>query len=393
MYGLALQGGGAKGAYQIGALKAILEYDLDIGAVVGTSIGSFNAAVFAQGDFEKLYKLWYNGSSNMIMDIDDIQIKKVINKNIDMEGLKYWTKFVKDNIKNKGIEVSKVKKLYDTYVDEEKLRNSKKVFGMVTYDLTDKKPLQIYLEDMKEGKVSEYILASSYLPVFKREKIINEKNYMDGGVYDNCPLSLLTKKNFYNIIEVKTGSRFKPRKVDRTNLNVITIEPSKDTGSILFADNNLIRENIKMGYYDAIRVFEGYLGKKYYIISQKEEQVFQSILNMSNEQIIEIVGENVNKELLNKDPKKMLLENIIPTICQSLKNDDTNNYQKSVISMIESVLSEKIAPMYKIYTLKELLERVKPKLNGLIKTQEKSMIKNIAKEYILRFLKELKLED
>ena len=55
MYGLALEGGGAKGAYQAGALKAIEECGFEIGAIVGTSIGSFNGAMFAQGDFEKLY--------------------------------------------------------------------------------------------------------------------------------------------------------------------------------------------------------------------------------------------------------------------------------------------------------------------------------------------------
>lgn len=59
MYGIALEGGGTKGAYHMGAVKAILECGFDIGAVVGTSIGAFNAAVIAQGDFEKLYKRWY----------------------------------------------------------------------------------------------------------------------------------------------------------------------------------------------------------------------------------------------------------------------------------------------------------------------------------------------
>ena len=52
MYGVALEGGGMKGAYHIGAVKAILECGYEIGAYVGTSIGSFNAAVLAQGDFE-----------------------------------------------------------------------------------------------------------------------------------------------------------------------------------------------------------------------------------------------------------------------------------------------------------------------------------------------------
>ena len=69
MYGVVLEGGGLKGAYHLGAVKAILECGYEIGAYVGTSIGSFNAAVLAQGDFELLYKEWWSASSMLALDL------------------------------------------------------------------------------------------------------------------------------------------------------------------------------------------------------------------------------------------------------------------------------------------------------------------------------------
>jgi len=44
-YGLALEGGGARGAYQIGAWKALKEAGVKINAVAGTSVGALNGAL------------------------------------------------------------------------------------------------------------------------------------------------------------------------------------------------------------------------------------------------------------------------------------------------------------------------------------------------------------
>ena len=49
MYGLVLEGGGARGSYQIGVYKALLEMNIPIKAVTGTSVGALNGALIAQG--------------------------------------------------------------------------------------------------------------------------------------------------------------------------------------------------------------------------------------------------------------------------------------------------------------------------------------------------------
>ena len=52
-YGLVLEGGGAKGAYQIGAWKAMQEAGVKIKGIAGTSVGALNGALICMGDLEK----------------------------------------------------------------------------------------------------------------------------------------------------------------------------------------------------------------------------------------------------------------------------------------------------------------------------------------------------
>ena len=57
---LLLGGGGAKGAFQIGAWQALAEAGLttDITAVAGCSVGALNAALFAIGDPAYAKRVW-----------------------------------------------------------------------------------------------------------------------------------------------------------------------------------------------------------------------------------------------------------------------------------------------------------------------------------------------
>ena len=63
MFGLVLEGGGARGAYHIGAYKAIKELDIEIGGIAGTSIGAINGAMMVQGDYDLLEKVWLSVDS------------------------------------------------------------------------------------------------------------------------------------------------------------------------------------------------------------------------------------------------------------------------------------------------------------------------------------------
>ena len=53
-------GGGAKGAYEAGFIKAIHEAQMDYQIVTGTSIGALNACLLAQKEIDVLLHLWEN---------------------------------------------------------------------------------------------------------------------------------------------------------------------------------------------------------------------------------------------------------------------------------------------------------------------------------------------
>ena len=76
-YGLVLDGGGARGAYQIGAWKALREAGVRINAVAGTSVGALNGALICMDDPEKAEQIWKNITFSQVMDVDDTWMEQL----------------------------------------------------------------------------------------------------------------------------------------------------------------------------------------------------------------------------------------------------------------------------------------------------------------------------
>ena len=66
-FGLVFAGGGGKGAWQLGVWKALKEADIRGKAVSGTSVGALNAALYAQGDYEKALDAWMSISNKKLL--------------------------------------------------------------------------------------------------------------------------------------------------------------------------------------------------------------------------------------------------------------------------------------------------------------------------------------
>ncbi|MBQ5709191.1 MAG: patatin-like phospholipase family protein, partial [Anaerotignum sp.] len=76
-YAIALEGGGAKGAYEAGVWKALDEVGVKYDAVAGTSVGALNGAMMAARDLETAVNLWENVKFSQVFDADDDQMKKI----------------------------------------------------------------------------------------------------------------------------------------------------------------------------------------------------------------------------------------------------------------------------------------------------------------------------
>jgi len=257
MVGLALEGGGVRGSYQIGAFIALYDCGIKIDGFVGTSIGSFNAAMLASGKHYELLDFWENVDIAKLFDIKPFNLKEA-----DLTDIKTSIKSYINLLKNKGIDVNGMMKTLDEVIDIEALYQSPKDFGLVTVKLKDLQPIYKYKEDIPKSQLKEYILASCYLPVFKKKKIIDDNYYFDGGIYDNSPVNMLIKKGYQKIYLVKLNSIGGSQKLTK-KVNLVVIEPSRSLGPILNLDQDIIKDNIKMGYYDTIRVLKKLDGYKY----------------------------------------------------------------------------------------------------------------------------------
>jgi predicted acylesterase/phospholipase RssA len=66
--GLVLGGGGVRGAYQVGAIKALYELGFKCDIVTGTSVGALNALLVAQENIDLLEEVWNNVDFESVMD-------------------------------------------------------------------------------------------------------------------------------------------------------------------------------------------------------------------------------------------------------------------------------------------------------------------------------------
>ena len=247
--GLVLEGGGAKGAFHCGAVKALYENGYNFDGVAGTSIGAINAALIVQDcGPDSLYEMWTNVSASLFTDFDDEEVDKLLQKDFSRASVRYWAQQIGKIIKNLGIPTDKAIHFLKEYISEEKVRNSVMDYAIVTYSLSDRMPVELFKEDIPQGNLHEYILASAYYPAFKLNRI-NGKFYVDGGIYDNMPMTLLAGKGYEEIVAVRTMSKMPYRTPLDERVKVNYIRPSEDLGRMAALSPTLVKKKIKLDIY------------------------------------------------------------------------------------------------------------------------------------------------
>lgn len=355
MLGLALQGGGAKGAFQAGAIKALMEEGYKFDGVVGTSIGALNGALIAQGDFEKTYELWYNLEISQLFDIDDKVAENISNLTIDTDTIRYVYRKIKEIINQRGLDRARGRELIGKYLNEDKLRSSITDFGMVTIEKGEKyNPLMLFKEDIPYGMLVDYIIASGNLPIFN-DLMVGDKKLYDGGLYDNLPINMLINKGYKDIVAIRLGSTMAPVKEVRDQSVTITyIDPSEKPGSLLNFTNKSIRRAITLGYFDTKRIIKGYIGSKYYVIpiGDNEFYCFINRLPLSfYEECANILGISAHFE---SDRDYSL---IISEIKKLMKLDKNTTDLECALNFVEAFAEYSKIERFKVYAFGELLDK------------------------------------
>ena len=331
--GLVLQGGGAKGAYAAGAIKALTQKKIYFDCACGTSIGAVNAAFYACRKLDAMYKLWLNTDYDEIFGIDCEVIHNFTNGIFKKNDIKKGFDMLSDIIENKGIDTTNMKKFLSKHLKESQFRRSKIDFAMNTYNLTDKCPVEVFKKDIPEGKLVEYIMSSAYLPFFKFEKIIDGKYYIDGGVYSDCPVDMLIDAGYEEIYVIK-AFRDKIKYKKNKNVKIHIIEPKENLGSIMSFTKEASKYRMDLGYYDTLKYLYKLDGNKYYFKNYSEAYYDKLFDNRTYKKIVKDYDKGILPET-----KKELIIRIIEMTCKELNID-----------------------RFKIYNMPYLLTRLKYKM-------------------------------
>lgn len=371
-YGIVLEGGGAKGAYQIGVWKAFLELGVKVKGVSGVSVGALNGALMTMGNFDEAERLWSNMTYSTVMNVNDRQMDKLMQGKIKELSIKEITKDTTKIIMDGGIDITPLKNLINEWVDEEKISNSDIELVMGTFSLNKLKELEISAKEAEPSYLKDYLLASAYLPAFKSEKL-HGNSYLDGGIMNSVPVDMLINRGYKDIIVVRIfgiGIN-KPIKIPK-DVNIIEIAPRVDLGGILEFNQAKINRNIRIGYYDGLRVLRGLKGKIYYLdwdYTEEESLLYLFRVNESVKMVLlEYYKLDISKPLLYN---RLFIESVCPMLANTLKLNKEWNYEELLLSLYELSAKTLKVQKYNIYTREEFNELIYNKYMSKLRREEK----------------------
>jgi len=381
MYGLVLEGGGGKGSFQIGVCKALKELGIEISAVAGTSVGALNGAMIVQDDIDKAYELWYHMNPDNVISLTTEELDGFTGNSLNVVISR-----LRKIILERGLDVSPLVKLVKSVIDEEKIRKSPIDFGIVTVDLTERKAVEIFKEEIPEGRIADYIIASASFPAFK-PTVIDGRMYIDGAFYNNLPVNLVRKKGCSNIIVVRTYGFGIKRHMDLGDINLINIAPSENLGPILDFNTDRARKNLEMGYFDGLKVFRKLKGKKYYIEPMNDDSFFITYLaGISNEKLEKLCG---LFGIESCSGRRLLFEYLVPKVADLLGLPPNVTYEDIAVGLLEKIAEECGVERFRIYNIREFYSEITERY----KYQEDDFIKEIpgflrGKDLLARFVRE-----
>jgi len=264
--GLALAGGGARGAYQIGAWKALKELGIvdKISAYSGASVGSLNAVLFAMGDYELAKKVWLNLDKDSLFNIE-----KQIFKRIYHERLSFF---------NHGVfSTKRLEKLIDETITFDKIKD-KEIYVATTYlggekstffDLLNtnykhyfKADNQITYHSLKalnSETIKKIMLASCAIPVAFRPIMIGNETFYDGGILDNTPYQPLIDAGCDVIIVIDLFKATFIKKKPVKGARLVTVQPKRSLRGVLDFNNKYILRRFEHGYTDTMEKMSKHL--------------------------------------------------------------------------------------------------------------------------------------
>ena len=308
--GLVLSGGGAKGAYQVGVLKALNRQGIQVDAVAGASIGALNGAIVAAAKdqteaAEHLEELWLELAEISPISLGSKALKipaylvALAGFGLEMRGTAFLSsglaavasRILGRNVRmleglfssNEGLLCNqRIHQLIARYLPESGLSERVPLYASVyptegltqdflkilgsTFSLTDTANSEfIHVQKLPAQDQRKVLLASAALPLLFTPQEINGKLYTDGGqggwgsAQGNTPIQPLLDAGYQNIVVTHLSDGSLWNRHCFPNASIIEIRPKtaaiERKGAVrdlLGFDNSSIPSWIEQGYQDAI---------------------------------------------------------------------------------------------------------------------------------------------
>ncbi|AYE33579.1 patatin-like phospholipase family protein [Clostridium septicum] len=287
--GLVLSGGGGKGAYELGVWKALKELEIDkyIDVFSGTSIGAFNAVLFAQDDMYAAEELWDEVTMDKLVPIGKFELfKKGFELAIGGKYLNIAKKYMLQKLEEGAVPKDGAKEIIDKYLDISRVKERKKICYAACTELPDFTAKYFKINDYDDKLAKEMVVASASLPlIYDCTEILGHK-YIDGGVADNTPIQPVYGEGCDIIIVVLLS---KESRIDRSlypNTEIIELAPKKLDENVIKGTLNLDEESkrirIREGYYDTIELLKPIMLMTELKVKIEEEKNYPILFKLYN---------------------------------------------------------------------------------------------------------------
>ena len=250
---LVLAGGGAKGSYHVGVYRALQQLGWTPDIITGASVGALNGLLFTMGKVQEAEDIWRSMELHDVLELPATTEKDALYS------------FFMDVVRSGGLNVEPLGETIDRYIDEDAARHSPIRFGLVMTELSTMRSIRCPIDEIPDGKLKDYLLASSACFPALRPREIDGVKYIDGGWRDNMPLDLAKDMGAEELLAVdidgvgivRPNTTGLPTKIIRSHWNL---------GPTLDFDPARAERNIALGYLDTMRLFGQYGGTAYAIM-------------------------------------------------------------------------------------------------------------------------------
>ncbi len=279
---LVLSGGGGRGGYQLGVWQALDELETKIDIVTGTSVGALNGVFYVQRAYDIANRVWRALTPSTVLSLKNTDSK--------LAEIELFSRMFVG-----GTDALPLEKTVKELLDEEAVRKSDRRFGLVTVRVPSIKALSLSIDDIPEGKLADYVIASvSAFPMFKPKQIDGEM-YIDGGYYDNKPINLALDMGADKIICIDLEAPGNNIRRPKRKVETITIKPRRQPGNFMQFDSGVVEKYAYLGYTDTLRTFGKVGGNEYCFYTEDLEEKMPRIQIDFIESLKRIVNsENIN---------------------------------------------------------------------------------------------------